>query len=154
MDEVQTGGGPTGKMWAHEWFDLDSAPDIVTFSKKMLTGGIYHKAEFRPKQAYRVFNTWVGDPGKLILLDAVLKTIRADNLLENTAKAGDVLLKGLEGLQAKYPQYLNSARGLGTFCAVNCDSGARSDFINQSILINQPTNHSFIFLGGTPSWPR
>ena len=64
MDEVQTGGGPTGKMWAHEFFELDGPPDIVTFSKKMLTGGFYNKPELSPKQSYRVFNTWVGDPGK------------------------------------------------------------------------------------------
>ena len=63
--------------------------------------------------------------GKLILLDAVLNTIKQDNLLENTRQTGDVLLKGLKGLQAKFPQYLNSARGLGTFCAIDCDSGVR-----------------------------
>ena len=59
VDEVQTGGGPTGKMWCHEWFDLPEPPDIVTFSKKMLTGGLYHKSELRPRQPWRVFNTWV-----------------------------------------------------------------------------------------------
>ena len=64
MDEVQTGGGPTGKMWAHEHFNLREAPDIVTFSKKMLTGGLYRKAELRPKNAYQIFNTWVGDPSE------------------------------------------------------------------------------------------
>ena len=64
IDEVQTGGGPTGKLWAHEHFDLPTAPDIVSFGKKMLTGGMYHKKEFRPKHAYRIFNTWVGDPSK------------------------------------------------------------------------------------------
>ena len=67
MDEVQTGGGPTGKMWAHEFFELDGPPDIVTFSKKMLTGGFYNKPELSPKQSYRVFNTWVGDPGKVYI---------------------------------------------------------------------------------------
>src|SRR5262249_26275460 len=35
FDEVQTGGGATGSMWAHEAFDLPSPPDVVTFSKKM-----------------------------------------------------------------------------------------------------------------------
>ncbi|CAB4056015.1 ABAT [Lepeophtheirus salmonis] len=69
IDEVQTGGGPSGKLWAHEWFELDGPPDVVTFSKKMLTGGLYHKKELRPKQGFRIFNTWVGDPGKLILLE-------------------------------------------------------------------------------------
>ena len=68
VDEVQTGGGPTGKMWAHEYFDLDGAPDIVTFSKKMLTGGFYNKPELSPKHSYRVFNTWVGDPGETKIL--------------------------------------------------------------------------------------
>ena len=62
MDEVQTGGGPTGKMWAHEHFDLPEAPDIVSFSKKMQTGGFFHKTELRPKAPYRILNTWVGDP--------------------------------------------------------------------------------------------
>lgn len=46
IDEVQTGGGPTGKMWCHEHFDLETSPDIVTFSKKMQTGGYYLKSEF------------------------------------------------------------------------------------------------------------
>jgi len=48
IDEVQTGCGATGKFWAHEHFNLPDAPDIVTFSKKMLTGGFYLKPEFRP----------------------------------------------------------------------------------------------------------
>lgn len=42
IDEVQTGGGPTGKMWCHEYFDLTTPPDVVTFSKKMQMGGYYH----------------------------------------------------------------------------------------------------------------
>jgi len=127
IDEVQTGGGPTGKMWCHEWFELEDSPDIVTFSKKMLTGGLYHKPDLRPKQAWRIFNTWVGDPGKLILLDAVLKTIKKDDLLGNTLAAGDVLLSGLKDLEGRYPQYLKNTRGRGTFCAIDCDSGARRD---------------------------
>lgn len=45
IDEVQTGGGPTGKMWCHEHFNLDSPPDIVTFSKKMQLGGYFHSPE-------------------------------------------------------------------------------------------------------------
>ena len=65
--------------------------------------------------------------GKLILLDAVLKTIKSDNLLKNTEEAGKVLLDGLKDMQNKFPQYLHSARGLGTFCAIDCDTGAMSE---------------------------
>ena len=79
MDEVQTGGGPTGKLWAHEHFELETAPDIVTFSKKMLTGGIYHKPEWRPKQGYRIFNTWVGDPCKFLIYYDFLSVLSLKN---------------------------------------------------------------------------
>lgn len=45
VDEVQTGAGATGKFWAHEHWGLDDPADIVSFSKKMLTGGFFHKDE-------------------------------------------------------------------------------------------------------------
>lgn len=54
MDEVQTGCGVTGKMWAHEHFNLPQPPDIVTFSKKMLTGGFYYNSKFRPNEVNNV----------------------------------------------------------------------------------------------------
>ena len=50
VDEVQTGCLTTGTFWAHEQWDLDGPPDLVTFSKKMLTGGYYYKDEFAPDQ--------------------------------------------------------------------------------------------------------
>ena len=48
MDEVQTGCGATGKFWAVEHFNLSDPPDVLTFSKKMLTGGFYNKESFKP----------------------------------------------------------------------------------------------------------
>jgi 4-aminobutyrate aminotransferase/(S)-3-amino-2-methylpropionate transaminase len=69
---LQTGLATTGKMWAHEHWNLQEPPDVVTFSKKMQTGGFYYKKEYRPKESYRIFNTWMGDPHKIICLQAVL----------------------------------------------------------------------------------
>lgn len=46
MDEVQTGGGATGRMWAHEYFELNTAPDMVSFSKKMIASGFYYSPEY------------------------------------------------------------------------------------------------------------
>ena len=58
----------------HEQFDLPYGPDIVTFSKKMLSGGIYHNREHRPPQPGRVQNTWIGDAHKIIMLEQVSLT--------------------------------------------------------------------------------
>ena len=50
VDEVQTGGGATGNMWHHQSWNLPESPDIVTFSKKMQTGGFYFKEELKPTE--------------------------------------------------------------------------------------------------------
>lgn len=55
VDEVQTGGGTTGKFWAHEHWGTDDPADIVSFSKKMLTGGYYHKDELQPDKVQCVY---------------------------------------------------------------------------------------------------
>lgn len=88
VDEVQTGGGPTGTFWAHEAWGLEDPPDIVTFSKKLQAAGFFTHEDYRPDlvsaaataaatdtplthtlQAYRLFNTWMGDPTRLLQLE-------------------------------------------------------------------------------------
>ncbi|CAF1000465.1 unnamed protein product [Adineta steineri] len=132
IDEVQTGLGATGKFWAHEHFNLPESPDLVSFSKKFQTGGYFAKSEFQPKQPYRIFNTWMGEPAKMLVLDAILKTVKQENLIENTKKTGDVLLTGLKNLNQKYPQLFYNIRGLGTFCAFDMpNASVRDKFLVQ-----------------------
>jgi len=118
-DEVQTGACPTGKFWAHEHWNLSDPPDLVTFSKKMLLGGFYYKDELRPEMPYRIFNTWMGDPSKLVLLEEVIKVIERDQLIENVNKTGKALISGLKELEKQHPQVLSKTRGLGTFAAID-----------------------------------
>lgn len=132
VDEVQTGCGSTGKFWAHEHWGLDDPPDIVTFAKKMLIGGFYHKPEIRVQQPFRIFNTWMGDQSKLLLLKEVIKVIQEEGLLQRVQEAGQVLLSGLENVQDKYPGLFSRARGEGTFCAIDCyDSDVRAEFLTR-----------------------
>jgi 4-aminobutyrate aminotransferase/(S)-3-amino-2-methylpropionate transaminase len=127
VDEVQTGGGATGTFWAHDEWKLDNPPDIVTFSKKLQTGGYYTKPEFRPQQGYRIFNTWMGDPSKMIHLRAFLDTVEADNLLENTNITGQYLMDGLNELQNQYSHVISRVRGKGTFCAFDLNTSTNRD---------------------------
>jgi len=132
IDEVQTGGGATGKMWMHEHFNLQESPDLVTFSKKMLSGGIFHKSELAPQQGARVFNTWVGEPSKLIILNAVLETIRRDSLLEQVTRVGQTMQEGMLELSARYPSIFANYRAKGTFAAFDCDTaGTRDSLIGE-----------------------
>lgn len=129
IDEVQTGGGATGKMWCHEHFDLPTPPDVVTFSKKMQLGGYFHSDDYLPPQAYRVFNTWMGDPGKVLILEEILKVIQRDSLLKKVEKTGEHLKKGLLQVENEFSHILNSTRGRGTFLAINANSSAVRDNI-------------------------
>ncbi|XP_015603154.1 4-aminobutyrate aminotransferase, mitochondrial [Cephus cinctus] len=130
MDEVQTGGGTTGRMWCHEYFNLPCSPDIVTFSKKMQFGGYYHTCEYTPRKPYRIFNTWMGDPEKLIILEAILQTIQAENLLHNVCTVGNYCLTELNKLQCEFPELMNSVRGRGFIIAFDmCSKETRDEVL-------------------------
>jgi 4-aminobutyrate aminotransferase/(S)-3-amino-2-methylpropionate transaminase len=131
MDEVQTFGA-TGQLWAHEAFELDGSPDLVTFAKKLQVTGAYVKQGLRPDRPFRIFNTWMGEPSKLLVANAVVKAIHRDNLLQSTKEAGEVLLRGLKTLQKKY-LFLSAARGAGTMCAIDCDSPHRRDMLLKAL---------------------
>ena len=134
MDEVQTGVGATGVMWAHERFNLQPPPDLVTFSKKFQSAGyFFHDPEIVPNFAYRQFNTWCGDPARMILAGGIGKEILKHNLVSRAATVGDYLYKKLEALQKKFPTYLRDLRGKdrATFIAWSLENAeARNKFLS------------------------
>lgn len=73
----------------------------------------------RAKETYRIFNTWMGDPGKILLLEAVLEVIKKDNLLCVAQQTGQKLKCGLLELEKEFCFLLDSTRGIGTLLAVN-----------------------------------
>lgn len=129
VDEVQTGGGNTGTLWAHELWNAPESPDIVTFSKKFQVAGYFFKSYLKPKEPYRIYNTWMGDYVKVAMLQKSMEEVQKENLLGLVKESGAVLLNGLKTLEARYPSILNSARGQGTFCAINCRTPVLRDQI-------------------------
>jgi len=130
VDEVQTGLGATGKLWCHEYFDLPSPPDIMSFAKKAQTGGYFYKDSLRVDAAYRIYNTWLGDPIRILYLEAIIETMRKDNLIELNRVVGEHMLNGLKTLCKEHPHLINSARGLGTF---NAFDGVDADVRDQIV---------------------
>ncbi|KAJ0279026.1 hypothetical protein CBS470a_009471 [Colletotrichum nupharicola] len=114
VDEVQTGFGATGKFWGHAHWNLTSPPDIVTFSKKAQTAGYYFGDRMLvPDKAYRQFNTWIGDPARVIVSKAVVDEISKRNLVEQTARVGAALYAEMEKLAQKFPGHVQNLRGKG-----------------------------------------
>ena len=130
VDEVQTGVGATGKFWAHDHWNLETPPDMVTFSKKAQTAGYYFgNPDLRPNKPYRQFNTWMGDPARAILFRAIIEEIEKHDLVNHTAQVGDYLFKGLEDLSKRYPNEILNLRGKGQGTFIAFDSPRRDEVL-------------------------
>ncbi|KAG9232250.1 putative 4-aminobutyrate aminotransferase [Amylocarpus encephaloides] len=133
VDEVQTGVGATGKFWAHDHWNLDTPPDMVTFSKKAQTAGYYFgNPDLRPNKPYRQFNTWMGDPARALLFRAIIEEIERLDLITNTAKVGDYLYAGIESLAKQYPGEFMNLRGKGQGTFIAFDSPRRDQFLKKA----------------------
>lgn len=137
VDEVQTGVASSGSFWAHE--QLGVIPDYVTFAKKMLSCGFYYNDELNLKTPFRHFNTWMGDPVRLLLSHKMIAVIKEDGLCEQAARVGEYLQKKLKGLaeeDTSHPVGLLNVRGRGTLCAFDLPTTQIRDRLLQ-VLRNQ-----------------
>ncbi len=129
VDEVQTGLGATGTFWAHEQWGLDTPPDVVTWSKKFQLGGLHLRSEFAPQEAFRLFNTFLGDPLRAAQAEVILEVVARDGLIAHTRATGELLVAALSGLCDRMPQLFSGARGAGTFAAVDVRDAPTRDRI-------------------------
>ncbi|PGH10144.1 4-aminobutyrate aminotransferase [Polytolypa hystricis UAMH7299] len=132
VDEVQTGVGATGKFWAHEHWNLQTPPDMVTFSKKAQAAGYYFgNPALRPNKPYRQFNTWMGDPARALIFRTIIQEIERLNLVEHTAATGEYLFAGLERLSEQYPGEFQNLRGKGQGTFIAWDSPRRDEVLKK-----------------------
>jgi L-lysine 6-transaminase len=120
VDEVQTGIGMTGKMWAHQHF---VEPDMIAFGKKMQVCGtlVGRRIEEVKENVFavpsRINSTWGGNFVDMVRAQRFLEIIEEENLVENARVVGEHLLNRLTGLAAEFPAIVSAARGRGLFAA-------------------------------------
>ena len=136
FDEVQTGIGITGKMWAFEHFT--AKPDIISFGKKtQVCGVLANKEKFDEipnnvfKESSRINSTFGGNFIDMLRFQLVLEVIEKENLVENAKVVGEYLLEGLQNLAKKYPEKVSNPRGRGLMAAIDLPSGEQRDKIRE-----------------------
>lgn len=136
FDEVQTGIGMTGEMWASQ--SLGVIPDMITFGKKMQVCGfiatdrIDDVADNVFHSPSRINSTWGGNIVDMVRVQKYLEIIDEENLVENSKVMGKFLLSELSNLQAEFPNLISQARGRGLLCAFDLPSTElRNSFKNK-----------------------
>ena len=149
LDEVQTGFGSTGKMWAFEHFGIK--PDIIAFGKKSQVCGIMCSKRVDEvkdnvfEESSRINSTWGGNLVDMVRCRRILEIMVQDKLVQNAAKVGDYFIKRLEELSEKHKQITN-VRGRGCFVAIELPSTKERDALRTNCWKNQ--------LATLNSWPR
>jgi acetylornithine/N-succinyldiaminopimelate aminotransferase len=129
LDEVQTGLGRTGKMWAYEHYGIE--PDMMT-SAKALGAGLPMGALLVTNQAAQGFqpgdhaSTFGGNPIVSAAAVAGLETLISADLVRNAAQMGDYLRDKLLGLQAEFPALFTQVRGMGLIQGIEMTRKAAS----------------------------
>jgi len=111
FDEVQSGWGMTGKLWAHEHFNLPCPPDVVTWAKKAQNGVLFVSEELATFfQEEKKFNTtWEGDSTGMVRLLTQIEKLD----LEQVRRTGERARAGLEALAREHREIIRNVRGAG-----------------------------------------
>lgn len=149
-DEVQTGCGRTGTLFAHEQYGVE--PDIMTLGKGL--GGGVPLSALLAKQACACFEvgeqggTYSGNPLTCAAGVAVLRSLLAPGFLDQVRRSGAVLADGLRALSQEFG--LGEIRGRGMLLALELGHDRAADVVAQAraqgLLLNAPRSHCLRFM--------
>ncbi len=141
FDEIQSGMGRTGKMFAYQHYGIK--PDILTLAKGV-GGGLPLGATIAKDRIARLFaygnhgSTFGGNPVSVAAGLAAVKLLNVE-LLNQVKIMGSYFMKRLNGLKSKYPKRIKQVRGLGLMVGMEL-KGEGEEIVKkcfeQGILIN------------------
>lgn len=128
-DEIQSGFGRTGRMFAIEHAGVE--PDLITIAKSLAGGvplsAVIGKADIMDAPGPGgLGGTFAGSPLGCAAGLAVLDVMRDEKLLERATQTGNFMVGRLKGLQARFP-CIGDVRGLGAMVAIELVKNRRPD---------------------------
>jgi 4-aminobutyrate aminotransferase len=129
-DEVQSGAGRTGKMWAIEHWGIE--PDILLAAKGIASGmpigAMIARADVMSWKAGSHGSTYGGNPVALAAMMATIDLLE-EGLVTNAAERGEQGLRGLRPLVEHHPDLVHDVRGKGLMIGVQFDSGETAEAV-------------------------
>ena len=150
LDEVQTGCGRTGALFAHQHYGIE--PDIMTLGKGL--GGGVPLSALLAKRACSCFapgdqgGTFCGNPLVCAAGVAVARSLLADGFLAESRRVGQQLADGLNDLSREFG--LGEVRGMGLLLALELGDDLGPDIVlrarDAGLLVNAPRPHCLRFM--------
>ena len=140
MDEVQSGMGRTGKLFAHEWAGM--TPDVMSIAKG-IAGGFPMGAILATEKLAKSLTagthgtTFGGNPLACAAANAVLDVVLADGFMAEVDRKARRLWFGLVDIAAEFPTVFEDARGAGLILGLKCrvpNSELQDAFIAEGLL--------------------
>ncbi|QLG28072.1 aminotransferase class III-fold pyridoxal phosphate-dependent enzyme [Halorarum halophilum] len=130
VDEIQSGIGRTGKLWASDHYDIE--PDVISAAKALRVGATISREELFPAEKNRLGSTFGGGDLLASAMGALtLEAIEEYDLLENATTRGR---QAKELLRDDAPDGVVDVRGKGLMLAVEFDTADRRDVVVEAAL--------------------
>ena len=139
FDEIQCGGGTTGKAWCCQHFGV--VPDLAAFGKKVQVCGVVAgpRLDEVKDNAFRLpsrlNSTWGGNFTDMVRSTHFLRVIEKEKLVENAGKVGTYFLEQLLDWQSEC-EMVSAVRGRGLFVAFDLPDAKRRDAVWRKLFDN------------------
>jgi 4-aminobutyrate aminotransferase / (S)-3-amino-2-methylpropionate transaminase / 5-aminovalerate transaminase len=150
IDEVQTGFGRTGKLFALEHYGIE--PDLMTIAKSIAAGlplsAVIGKAEIMDAPGdSAIGGTYVGNPVAQAAALAVLDIFEEEGLSDRAAQLGETIRARMDAWQERWPQ-IGDVRGLGVMLAIEIvkDPGTREPDADSATAIAEAASQRGLLL--------
>ena len=161
LDEIKTGFGKTGRMFACEYYDI--VPDILVLGKSLGGGLIPAGAVVAKSHLWKRFSlsfsmsasSYAGNVLACRAGLAAIRCIQEGGLLADCAEKGKMLLRSFRDYIGEYPDILNSAEGLGLLIGIETQSGKTAlelakEMIRQGIIMVPAFGNSSVLMVEPP----